>query len=194
MVLCHSMNAGTDVVIPWDAGYTQTFPYAKQFISTYCTHRWWGWKNFGVSSHAWAWGLVLMLMSHLVKLSLPNILPLYIPCIRGCMYFQTIVRPWELEKSIPNWKPTHIKLSSFFYFLLMFFKIYHLFSFNLTFEFAFVTCLSAIVSMVKTLKWTFRSFSNFFSKICCYSLSSKWMLQIKNYERLGRLVGRLSGI
>ena len=32
MVLCHSVNAGSVVGIPWGVGYTQTLPYAKEFV------------------------------------------------------------------------------------------------------------------------------------------------------------------
>ena len=48
MVLCHSLNAGLVVGgIPWHGGDTQSLPYAKEFVWTYCANGWWGCKNFG---------------------------------------------------------------------------------------------------------------------------------------------------
>ena len=44
---CHSMNAGSVVEIPRGGGDIQTLPYAKEFIGTYCTQRWWERKKFG---------------------------------------------------------------------------------------------------------------------------------------------------
>ena len=58
MVLCHYINAGLVVGIPWDGGSTQSLPYAKEFWA-FCTRRWQGCKNFrckqlhtGKSDHA----------------------------------------------------------------------------------------------------------------------------------------------
>ena len=47
MVLCHSLNAGLVVRIPWDGRDTQTLRYAKRFVWAFCTLRqrgpatWW---------------------------------------------------------------------------------------------------------------------------------------------------------
>ena len=65
MVLCLSMNAGSEVWIPWSSGDTQTLPYAKEFVWTFCTHRWWD--------------------SHLVEFPLPNFyhINVFALCIYG---------------------------------------------------------------------------------------------------------------
>ena len=39
MVLCHSMNAGSVVGIPWGGGDTRTLSYTKKLVWTFCTHR-----------------------------------------------------------------------------------------------------------------------------------------------------------
>ena len=38
IVLCHSMNAGSVVGIPWGGGDTQTLPYVKEFVWTLGAH------------------------------------------------------------------------------------------------------------------------------------------------------------
>ena len=37
--LCHSMNEGSVVGIPWGGGDTQTLTYVKEFVWTFCTYR-----------------------------------------------------------------------------------------------------------------------------------------------------------
>ena len=45
MVLCHSMNAGSMVGIPWCGGDTDILQYAKEFVWLLCTYRLQGCKN-----------------------------------------------------------------------------------------------------------------------------------------------------
>ena len=40
MVLCHSINAGWVVGIPWGGVDTQTPPCEKESVWTFCTHKW----------------------------------------------------------------------------------------------------------------------------------------------------------
>ena len=47
MVLSPSMNADLMVGIPRAVGDAQTLLYAKEFVLTFCSHRWWGYKHFG---------------------------------------------------------------------------------------------------------------------------------------------------
>ena len=55
LFFCHFMNAGSVMGIPWGGGDTQIIPYAKEFIWTYCTQRWWGWKNLCSRPRATLW-------------------------------------------------------------------------------------------------------------------------------------------
>ena len=65
---------------------TQTLPYAKEFVWTFCTHRWQGHKNFRCEClHHWVQVLVPFANHHSettwVKLSLTNFLVLFCYCL-----------------------------------------------------------------------------------------------------------------
>ena len=44
----YELNGGSEMGIPWGGVDTQTLPYAKEFVWTFCIHRWRGRKNFGL--------------------------------------------------------------------------------------------------------------------------------------------------
>ena len=99
------MNAGSMVGISWGDGDTHTLPYAKEFIWTYCTQRWWRCKNFGhkhshpgksASAHCQHRHSCL---SHMVKLSLPNILNFMVAsfCVHTVAFLPQT--EWEVENN-----------------------------------------------------------------------------------------------
>ena len=49
LLFYHSMNAGSVVGIPWGGEDTQTLPYTKEFVWTFCIHRH-SWPNHQVES------------------------------------------------------------------------------------------------------------------------------------------------
>ena len=44
----YELNGGSVAGIPWGGTDTQTLPYAKEFVWTFCIHRWRGRKSFGL--------------------------------------------------------------------------------------------------------------------------------------------------
>ena len=95
LLFCLKRNAASVVLTMLGGGDTQTLLDGKNW--TFCTGRQWGHKNFPIFSSSWELALASH-TSHLVKLSLPNVLHCGI-CfsLLSCL---DVVRTWKETSSL----------------------------------------------------------------------------------------------